>query len=96
MIIIENICKDSGKVILPPATKLGQGYIFTGICDSIHRGVCVVAGGVCMVARGACVITGGCVVAGGCAWLLGGTCGCMVAGGGACVGYEEIRKLSLS
>ena len=28
-----------GKVMfLPPATKLGQGYIFTGVCDSVHRG----------------------------------------------------------
>ena len=24
--------------ILPPATKLGQGYFFTGVCDSVHRG----------------------------------------------------------
>ena len=23
---------------LPPATKLGQGYIFTGVCDSVHGG----------------------------------------------------------
>ena len=23
---------------LPPATKLEQGYIFTGFCDSVHRG----------------------------------------------------------
>ena len=23
---------------IPPATKLGQGYIFTGVCDSVHRG----------------------------------------------------------
>ena len=30
---------------LPPATKLGQGYIFTGVCDSVHRGV-----GVCLSA----------------------------------------------
>ena len=45
--------------LLPPATKLGQGYIFTGICDSVHRGgmhgqgVCMAGGvhgwGVCMV-----------------------------------------------
>ena len=27
--------------LLPPATKLGQGNIFTGICDSVHRGVCL-------------------------------------------------------
>ena len=26
------------NLLLPPATKLGQGYIFTGICDSVHRG----------------------------------------------------------
>ena len=25
-------------VFLPPATKLGQGYVFTGVCDSVHRG----------------------------------------------------------
>ena len=24
-------------LLLPPATKLGQGYIFTGVCDSVHR-----------------------------------------------------------
>ena len=24
------------SVLLPPATKLGQGYIFTGVCDSVH------------------------------------------------------------
>ena len=32
---------------LPPAKKLGQGYIFTGVCDSVH-------GGGCLVWRGAC------------------------------------------
>ena len=26
------------KILLPPATKLGQGYIFTGVCDSVHGG----------------------------------------------------------
>ena len=25
------------KVFLPPATKLGQGYVFTGVCDFVHR-----------------------------------------------------------
>ena len=25
-------------ILLPPATKLGQGYVFTGVCDSVHRG----------------------------------------------------------
>ena len=23
--------------LLPPATKLGQGYVFTRVCDSVHR-----------------------------------------------------------
>ena len=23
---------------LPPATKLGQGYVFTRVCDSVHWG----------------------------------------------------------
>ena len=25
-------------LLLPPATKLGQGYVFTCVCDSVHRG----------------------------------------------------------
>ena len=32
-------------VLLPHATKLGQGYIFTGVCDSVHRGGCLLPGG---------------------------------------------------
>ena len=28
----------SFSYLLPPATKLGHGYIFTGVCDSVHRG----------------------------------------------------------
>ena len=32
------------KISLPPATKLGEGYVFTGICDSVNRG------GVCLSA----------------------------------------------
>ena len=23
--------------LLPPATKLGQGYVFTCVCDSVHN-----------------------------------------------------------
>ena len=30
---------------LPPATKLGQGYIFTGVCDSVYRGCTCSQGG---------------------------------------------------
>ena len=32
-------------LFLPPATKLGQGYIFTGVCDSVHGGGCLLSGG---------------------------------------------------
>ena len=31
---------------LPPATKLGQAYVFTGVCHSVNRG----GGGVCLSA----------------------------------------------
>ena len=32
------------KIFLPPATKLGQGYVFTCVCDSVHgEGVCLSA-----------------------------------------------------
>ena len=27
------------KLLLPPATKLGQGNVFTGVCDSVNSGV---------------------------------------------------------
>ena len=30
---------------LPPAMKLGQGYIFTGVCDSVQRGRLLPEGG---------------------------------------------------
>ena len=53
-------------------TKLREGYVFTGVCDSVHRGSMGGCGG-----RGACMVVGGaCVVVGGCAWLLEGVCGC--------------------
>ena len=26
-----------GHEFLPPATKLGQGYVFTCVCDSVHN-----------------------------------------------------------
>ena len=34
MYIIDRVLR-----LLPPATKLGQGYVFTGVCDSVNRGV---------------------------------------------------------
>ena len=35
--------KSREKFLLPPAMKLGQGNSFTGVCDSVHRGVCLSA-----------------------------------------------------
>ena len=54
-----------------PLTKLREGYVFTGVCDSVHRG------GVRGCSRGghAWLLWGG-------AWLLGGVRGCS---GGACM-----------
>ena len=36
-ILFLHFCKKK-RQLLPPATKLGQGYIFTGVCDSAHGG----------------------------------------------------------
>ena len=49
---------------LPPATKLEQGYIFTGVCDSVHGGGgCLVPGSVPgprgAWSRGGCLVPGG-------------------------------------
>ena len=56
--------------LLPPATKLGQGYIFTGICHSVNReGV---------PGLGVCLVQGGCLVRG-----VPGLKGCLVLGGSA-------------
>ena len=59
--------------LLPPANEVCEGYVFTGVCDSVNRG------GVHGSSRGACVVAHG-----GRAWLLTGGA-CMVAHGGACV-----------
>ena len=91
-------------LLLPSAMKLGQGYIFTGVCDSVHGGGMHGCQGGVHRCRGACVVMGegewvhGCRGGGvhgcrGCAWLWGGTC--MVVGRGrACMGYDEIWSLS--
>ena len=33
----------TGMLFLPPTMKLGQGYVFTRVCDSVHGGVCLCA-----------------------------------------------------
>ena len=81
------------RTFLPPATKLGQGYIFTGVCDSVHRGGHVWlwegmhGGGACMDVRcawlwGACMVVGGHAWWGGACMVAGGVCG---GRGGVCV-----------
>ena len=34
-----NIYRFLRIIFLPPATKFAQGYVFTRVCDSVHRGV---------------------------------------------------------
>ena len=93
MVIVAD-CKSSKYLVksvqfLPPATKLGQGYIFTGVCDSVHGGACM-AGGMHGWEGGRHAWQEG----GGCAWW-----GACVAGGhvwrGACMagdmhGWEHV------
>ena len=54
--------------IYRPLTKLREGYVFTGVCDSVHRGGRAWLLGVCG--------WGVCMAAGGHAWLPGGMHGC--------------------
>ena len=42
--------------LLPSATKLGQGYMFTGVCHSVNGGGACMAGG--MHGRGVCMAGG--------------------------------------
>ena len=54
---------------LPPATKLGQGYIFTGVCDAVHGGVggggCLLQEGKSLLPRGVVSAPGGCLLPAG-------------------------------
>ena len=74
------------SLLLPPANEVSEGYVFTPVSHSVHKGggVCVVAWGACVVAGRVCVVGGACMAVGGCgwgcAWLLGGMCGWGVHG----------------
>ena len=48
------------RYLLPPATKLGQSYVFTRVCDSVHGVGGVVVGIPACIARGipACLAAG--------------------------------------
>ena len=35
--------KSDNFIYYRPQTKLWEGYVFTGVCDSVHRGVCPIA-----------------------------------------------------
>ena len=37
-------CEGGDNLSLPAATKLGQGNVFTGVCDSVHGGGCLLWG----------------------------------------------------
>ena len=83
-IVYPSVRLDLLNHLLPPANEVCEGYVFTGVCHSVHRGrACVVASG----GRG----MHGC--------SLGGMCGCsggvcMVALGGGCGFFDEIRSMS--
>ena len=89
------------KVSLPPANVVCEGYVFTPVCHSVHRGggACVVVlGGHAWLLRGegACVValggvhgcSGACVVAQG-VCMVAPRGACMVAPGGACMVAPE-------
>ena len=74
-------------IILPPATKLRQGNVFTPACHSVHRGGHVWLGvhtwwGVCVAGRGVCM-AGGMHGRGAC--MAGGVHGSRVCMVGVCI-----------
>ena len=91
-------------LFLPPANVVCEGYIFTGVCDSVKRGGAWLlrGGGRAWLLRGGGGGVRGCSQ-GGHAWLLGpgghawflpgGAC-VVFPWGGACIGYDEIRSMS--
>ena len=40
-VVTDNPLSSQERAFLPPATKLGQGYVFTGVCDSVNGGGCL-------------------------------------------------------
>ena len=77
------------STLLPPANVVCEGYVFTGICDSVNRGVCAwfySGGHAWFYSGGAWFYSGG-----GYVWFYSGVCmvlfggACMVLFGGACV-----------
>ena len=46
-----HICNLTSHLLLPPATKLREGNVFTPVCDSVHGSLCLggvsVQGGLC-------------------------------------------------
>ena len=79
--------------LLPPANKVCEGYVFTGVCLSTPGGACVVLfGGMRGFIWGACMVLfgGACVVLfGGHAWFYSGG----VRGFFSFFGYNEIRSM---
>ena len=55
---------EGGAYLLLPATKLRQGYIFTGKCDSVNGEVPALRGDACSCGGGGCLLWG-CLLPGG-------------------------------
>ena len=106
---VKFICSANFRALLPPANEVCEGYVFTGVCHSVHRGgggrAWLLWGGRAWLLGGVRGCSGGCawlLPGGGCAWLLGGGgCGCsrgghawLLPGGGVCGFFDEIRSMS--
>ena len=63
------------KISLPPATKVGPGNVFTGVCDSVNGGG---------LAQGGCLLPGG-LLLGGLVWGVSTPVGAGLVWGGGCL-----------
>ena len=87
--VVVGLCKRRKRWFLPPANVVCEGYVFTHVCHSVHRGTCVVAPGGVDAPGGVRGWSGGCV------WLLrGGACVVALGGVHGIRRDTEIRSMS--
>ena len=83
---------------LPPATKLGQGYVFTCVCDSVHSGGCYPSMHCRWYPSMPCSRSGGCYPSMHCKWYPNMLCSRTPGGGsapGGCLVETPLGQLLL-
>ena len=62
-LVVTTFSESCVVLLLRPANEVCEGYVFTRVCHSVHRGGCAWSRGV--PGSGGCLLPGGCLVPGG-------------------------------